>query len=237
MPGRGGRLELQSHSSNSRQALLRCICTALALLLVLAGCSLLDNTADGEPSASTASARFTSTATGGDATSTIGPRPDWYTDVESDAGFRIDVPGILSPQHAQYINQTSGMLIAWSYTGAPSSSQLQRTMLQTTVITAYSTQITDHNLCPTRSATPITMGSGIPAWQETDVPPNPSGPPEIYGYVRVSLVLHGEAIQITLEAPAPVDTFFARYGAIWQHMLTSFAALPNPPPATTHPCG
>jgi hypothetical protein len=40
-----------------------------------------------------------------------------------------------------------------------------------------------------------------------------------------------------LNAPGPADTFFARYGDIWRHMLASFAALPNQTPATTHPCG
>lgn len=204
----------------------------LIVLLELAACGLLDDTSNGGTSTSPP----LTTATAESAPPTASPRPDWYPYVETDAGFRIDVPGILSPQHSQYINNTSGELTSWSYVGGPTSSALQRTMLQTTVITAYSTQITDHNLCHAPSATPITLGSGIAGWQETDVPPNPSGEAEIYGYARANLVLHGEAIQITLEAPAPVDTFFTRYGAIWRHMLVSFAGLPNQPPATTHPC-
>jgi hypothetical protein len=110
-------------------------------------------------------------------------------------------------------------------------------MLQTTVIIAFSTQITDYNLCHATGATPMTMGSGIAAWQETDVPPNPSGPSEISGSARASLVLNGAAIQIQLEAPAPVDTFFTRYGTIWQHMVASFASLPNQPISHARPCG
>jgi hypothetical protein len=152
---------------------------------------------------------------------TIGPQPDWYADVETHGGFRLDVPSILT---------------SWRYVGGPTSSALRWEMLQTTVIIAYSTQITDYNLCHAQGATPMTMGSGIPAWQETDALPNPSGPSAIYGYARASLVLNGEAIQIQLEAPAPVDTFFARYGTIWQHMVASFGALPNQPISHARPC-
>lgn len=218
------------------QAFLRILSAALLLVLVLAGCGLLDETG-GESAAPPARLTPTSHPTYDPATPTLGPQPDWRTDVEADGGFRIDVPGVLSPLHEVFINNASGKSISWTYVGVPLASSLQRVMVQTSLIMRYSSQILSDNLCPSASATPITLGSGIQAWQETDVPPHANGAPETFGYVRVSLTLNGEAIQITLEGPAPVDTFFTRYGAIWSHMLASFAQLPTQPVNHSRPCG
>jgi hypothetical protein len=115
------------------------------------------------------------------------------------------------------------------------STPLQRTAAGIVVRILYSTKITDTNICPS-GGTPVILGTGTRAWQETNVPPNATGPAASSLYVHVSLVLNGMAVRIELVGQDPPDTFFARYGAIWRHMLASFAPLPAQGVRTSHPC-
>jgi hypothetical protein len=211
---------------------------ALSVFVVLAacaGCSLFDDAAVPSQTASaTRLATATPTPTGAGDTST--PTPDWYVAELPDAGFRVDMPSVLSPDHAVYINGGAGEYIAFVYTGRPASSPLKRAAAQARVFVQYTSQITDDNICPS-GGTPVTLGARYSGYQQSDAPPAADGPPASYPYVRVSLVLNGEVIQLELNAAGPADTFFARYGDLWRHMLASFAPLPNQPASKNRPCG
>lgn len=211
---------------------------ALSVFVVLAacaGCSLFDDVA--VPSQTVPATRLaTATPTPSGAGGTSTPAPDWYTAELPEGGFRVDMPSVLSPDHAVYINGGAGQYIAYVYTGRPASSPLKRAAAQARVFVQYASQITDDNICPS-GGTPVTLGARFPAYQQSDAPPETDGPPASYPYVRVSTVLNGEAIQLELNASGPADTFFARYGDIWRHMLASFAPLPGQPVSNNRPCG
>jgi hypothetical protein len=209
--------------------------SALTLLAACAGCTLFEDAA--EPSQTASSARIaTATPTPAGASGTSTPTPDWYVAELTDGGFRVDMPSVLSPTHAVYINGGAGEYVAYVYTGRPASSPIKRAAAQAHVLVQYASQITDDNICPS-GGTPVTLGARFTGYQRSDAPPEADGPPESYPYVRVSTALNGEVIQLELDALGPADTFFARYGDIWRHMLASFAALPSQSPAATLPCG
>lgn len=166
------------------------------------------------------------------------PLADWHTYTFPEQDFQVDLPAVLAPQHALFFNGGAGESIDWTYQQAPVVSPLREIAAGTLVRIQYSTAITDTNLCPT-AGTPITVGPSLPARQETDVPPTANGPAVAYLYVHASLVTGGEAIRIELQGQGPPETFFVRYGAMWQHILASFAPIPPQPgqaPLTTHPC-
>jgi hypothetical protein len=141
----------------------------------------------------------------------------------------------LYPQHAVLINGGAGESIDWIYRGAALGSPLRAAAAETMVRVQYTTAISDTNICPA-GGTVVTLGSGIHAYQETNVPPSSNGPAASLPYVQVSLVTGGVAIRIELHGQGAPDTFFSRYGVIWQHMLASFATFPPLQPLTTHPC-
>ncbi len=161
--------------------------------------------------------------------------PDWHTYAYLAYGFSVEISTVLYPSHSLLINDGSGLSTDWGYGGAALGSPLRVAAAETTVRLQYSTTISDTNICPA-GGTPITIGAGIRAYQQTNVPPDLNGPAAPYPYVRVSLVSGGAAIRIELQGQGAPETFFARYGPIWQHMLASFAAFPAQPPLTTHPC-
>jgi hypothetical protein len=161
---------------------------------------------------------------------------DWQPYVNADVGFRLDVPAVLGSSHGFFINNFTGQGFDMTYTGAPTTTPLQTLEAETTVEVLYSGTITDRDICP-HDGTPVMLGDGIVGLQETNAPPDANGPDAPYPYVHVSLVLNGTAIRIELRGQAPAETFFTRYGDLWQHMLASFATVPGAPVSPTHPCG
>lgn len=166
---------------------------------------------------------------------TATPLPDWER-FDGD-GFHLDIPAVLSGQHPLYINDGTGMDVVFVYEDKPLATPLQQVESETTIQLNYSTKITDTNICP-ESGTPVTLASGVVGRQQTDVPPNVNGPGQPYLYVWLSVVINGVVIRVELDGNNPADTFFARYGGIWQHMLASLAPSPsNDIPPHNHPCG
>jgi hypothetical protein len=179
-------------------------------------------TTNAQPATSTHAATATST-------------PDWEPAVLD--GFQLDIPGVLSGQHPVYINDGSGLTITWVYEEKPRASPLQHLEAETNLQVSYSIRITDTNICPVRG-TSVTLASGFVGRQQTDVPPTANGPAQSYPYVWLSVVINGVAIRVELDGNDPADTFFARYGGIWQHILASLAPGPNnDAPPHNHPCG
>lgn len=153
---------------------------------------------------------------------------DWYTLKEWQAGFQVDVPGVIGSSHGFYINDFSGQGTDLYYTGAPISSPLQQREAKIWVEILYSTRITDENICP-QGGVAVEIGSGntrVPAWVRDEG-----------RIVAVNLVLNGTAIQITLDTRDDARHALPMYSDIWQHMLASYAPLPGVPHQTTHPCG
>ena len=162
--------------------------------------------------------------------------PDWHTYSWPSDGFRVDISTVLSPQHSLLINNGSGEQTDWVYQGAALGSPLREAAAETTVRVQYSTVIAETNLCPD-GGTPITLGSGIRADEEANVPPDSNGPAASQPYVRISVVTgSGVAIRIELDGQGDPSTFSTRYGPIWQHMLASFATFTPLQPLGTHPC-
>lgn len=157
--------------------------------------------------------------------------PDWNTLMNSDVGFQLDIPGVISSSHAYFINDFSGMGSDFYFNGAPLSSPLQKREAPLWVKVLYSAKITDFNICP-QGGTRVALGSGhvhIPAWQRDEG-----------RIVALNLVLNGNAIEIDLDTRDNALAALPTYADIWQHMLASFALLPDLPGqshATTHPCG
>jgi hypothetical protein len=217
------------------QRALRTLTALLAGLLILSACGLSELFASGG-AATPGGSRTASVPTSVPAGQPT-PLEDWHTYTFPAYGFRVDVPAVLQPHHAILINGGSGEAIDWYYEQGPLGSPLRQAAADTSVLIQYSTAITDTNICPLYG-TIITIGGGVAARQETNIPLAGSGPPPAVPYVRVSLVVGGVAIRIELHGTAPADTFFARYGAIWQHLLATFATFPPQPPlGATHPCG
>lgn len=171
------------------------------------------------------------------ATLTTNPTdPNWHTYSFPTYGFRVDIPTVLYPQHSLLINNGTGETTDWVYQGAALGSPLREAAAETTVVVQYSTVIAETNFCPTGGRL-ITLGPGIRAYEEANVPPDSNGPAASFPYVRVSMVTGGVAIRIELDGQGAPDAFFSRYGPIWRHMLASFATFAPPQPLTTHPCG
>lgn len=156
---------------------------------------------------------------------------DWFTYKNSDAGFQMDMPGVIGSSHSGFINGFSGQAADLYYTGGPLSSPLQRREARLWVHILYSTKITDINICP-QGGSAVTLGTGkahIPAWQRNEG-----------RIVALNLVLNGTAIEIDLDSRDDAQPALTNYGDIWRHMLASFALLPSPPGqihVATHPCG
>ena len=227
--GRQGRLKRISWGS-----VLLAIGGALIFVLALSSCmtveALLGN-------ANWWSSRATAQATvRPDTPVSPSPMTDWHTYTFPAYGFRLDIPSVLTPQHALLINNGSGETVDWIYQGAAVASLMGRTASETTVRVEYATAMFDTDLCP-HGGTAMTIGSGVHAYQETNVPPSPNGPTGATPYVRVSLVVGGVAIRIELDGQGAPATFLARYGPIWEHMLASFTAFPPLQPLSSHPCG
>jgi hypothetical protein len=166
---------------------------------------------------------------------TATPLPDWER-FDGD-GFHLVIPAVLSGQHPLYINDGTGMDVVFVYEDKPLATPLQQVESETTIQLNYSYKITDTNICP-GSGTPVTLASGFVGRQQTNVPPNANGPGQPYPYVWLSVVMNGVVIRVEMDGNDPADTFFARYGGIWQHMLASLAPSPsNDIPPQNHPCG
>jgi hypothetical protein len=171
------------------------------------------------------------------ATATTKPTdPDWHTYTFPSYGFQVDISTVLYPQHSLLINNGAGEQTDWIYQGAALGSSLRSASAETTVVVEYSTAIADINICPS-GGTPMSIGSGIRAYETASVPPDSNGPAASQPYVRINLVTGGVAIQIELDGQGDPNTFFNRYGPIWQHMLASFATFTPLQPQTMHPCG
>ncbi len=153
---------------------------------------------------------------------------DWYTVKNFEAGFQVDIPGVIGSSHAYFINDFSGKGSDFYYTSDPISSPLQQREAELWVKILYSTKITDLNICPQGGAA-VKIGSGnvhVAAWQRDEG-----------RIVALNLVLNGTAIEIDLDSRDDAQPALARYGDIWWHMLASFAPLPGVQHLTTHPCG
>jgi hypothetical protein len=156
------------------------------------------------------------------------PSADWYTFTDWNGGFRVDVPGVIGSSHGYFIDDGNGQGVDLYYLGAPISSPLQQREARIWVSVLYATKITNDNICP-QGGVAVMIGSGkekVPAWVRDEG-----------RIVAVNLVLHGVAIEITLDSRDASQPALATYGDIWQHMLASFAPLPGAQSPSTHPCG
>jgi hypothetical protein len=120
--------------------------------------------------------------------------PDWHIYTFPSYGFQVDISTVLYPQHSLLINNGAGEQTDWIYQGAALGSSLRSASAETTVVVEYSTSVVDTNICPS-SGTPMSIGSGIRAYETASVPPDSNGPAASQPYVRVNLVTGGVAIQ------------------------------------------
>jgi len=202
------------------------------LLLILAGCG--SSTTPAVPSGSlptstpwstpTLSPSATPRPTTPPPTST--PAPEWLTHVEAlhDAGahaYRIDLPGVLvcslssaPPEHD---------ILPCAY---PSDAQLppQHPLAAEVTIELDAAWVRDQNF-PCRGGRRIVVGAGITAYESDNLtltaPGNCFDPPPA-SEIRAFWVWGGLCYQLRMYAGSPAQTFLARYGAIWRHMLASF---------------
>jgi hypothetical protein len=211
---------------------------ALALLLatmLLAGCSPAGAISNQPGSTATQAPTATST-----------PQRDWQTYVDPTFGFHLDIPAILSLNTIPNANDSTQTGVFWAYTpslGAPPASQ--EVFAEVRIDLAATTNPGRNYPCT--QGTPITIGSGVPAYEDDtlDFSPPTSGQGGAHGVggLNVQVVTGGVLILIGLEsggwlANPPIrsaSAFRARYGAIWQHILNSF--LPGPAVPDGHPCG
>jgi hypothetical protein len=169
---------------------------------------------------------------GGYATVTPLPTPDWRA--ASFAGiFRLDVPGVLVSSHGYFLPGGNGQGSDFVYTGAAVLSPLQQLATTTTLSVQYTTNVTTVDLCP-HGGTQVPLGSStattqLTGWQTF----SGSTPPS----VELRVVVGGWAIRIMLQGIDPAGTFFARYGSLWQHILSSFTVIHPPDPQAVNPCG
>lgn len=161
---------------------------------------------------------------------------DWTSYVNQTYGFRLDLPAALASNHGFFINDASGQGFDMAYNNAPLTTPLQRLQAQTVVEVLYSTAITDRDICPDAGA-PVTLGASIPGRQQSNAPPLLNGPAADAPYVNASVAQGGVAIRFELRGQPPAETFTARYGDLWRHMLASFAPVSGGPVYATHPCG
>jgi hypothetical protein len=209
---------------------------ALALLILsLAGCTSTGATgAQPKPTTTKAPAAATS------------PQRDWQTYIDPTFGFHLDIPAILVQSF--FPNTASTEIgIAWLYDprqGPPPASQEVFAEIR---IQLYATTGAPGTTNPCNQGTPITIGAGIPAYEDDTIGATPA--PGLHhggsglGGFNVNLVTGGVFMIIGLDggywlANPPIrsaDAFRARYGPIWQHILKSF--VPGPPVPNTHPCG
>jgi hypothetical protein len=216
------------------------VVTLVALVVVLAHAFATAAVALlGTGSAATLGPTPQSTRMAGQATASAPPAAtsaDWTPYVNSNYGFRLDLPGALAADHAFFINDASGQGFDMAYANAPLTSSLQRLEAETIVEVLYSTAVTDRDICPDAGA-PVTLGASISGTEQSNAPPLSNGPAAPYPYVHASVVRGGVAIRFELRGQPPAETFMTRYGQIWSHMLASFAPVSGGPVYTTHPCG
>jgi hypothetical protein len=207
-----------------------CMITSVLPALGRAVGNLQSNTPVGSNETPTAPPSRGGTATAAP-TATSAPPSDWYT--FSSGGILLDIPSVLGSSHGYFIDNFTGKGVDFSYQGAPAVTPLQQLAKELTVSVLYATQITNRNICP-QGGTPLQVGSGsatISAWERDNLSPSETAPS-----VAVNFVFNGAAIEIDLLGRGPPETFLARYGAIWHHLLASIAPQPSQPQRTTRPC-
>ncbi len=173
-------------------------------------------------------------------TPTIMVHGDWQTYIDGKYGFHLDVPAILTLAFPQkVISDPDSSLVAWSYDslmrGQPAADQAIFSEIEV-VIYATDTRPVGFPSNACTQGTPITIGSGVTAYEDDslDAPPS-SGGARGEGGLDVNLATGGVFLHITLYGSSPKETFRARYGTIWQHILNSF--VPGPPvPPDPHLC-
>jgi hypothetical protein len=170
------------------------------------------------------------TLSGGVATDTPLPTPDWRA--VSFAGlFRLDTPGVLVSSHGYFLASGYGQGSDFVYTGVPALSPLQQLATTTTLSVQYISKVTTVDLCP-HGGTQVPLGTGtrhLIGWQIFSSLSPPS--------VDVRVVLGGLAINIVLQGQDPASTFIDRYGGLWKHILASFTVVHQPDPKAMNPCG
>lgn len=248
--GRWVLLACQEQPQGARQFMSRQGRTsglALGFLLVaalLAGCN----------AGSTASTRASpsSTPAGTQPTTASTPIPttiahgEWQTFTDLQFGFSLDVPTAFSLYVLRQWGREDDFL--WNYNSSNGSLPPDQAALSQAQIQIFAADGTNKpsstSLLPAgpyhcTSGTPLTIGSGITAYQqETFTYPTPTpgqggatGGPSI----SVNLEKGGVYLNISLNGHPPSETFLTRYGASWQHILNSF--VPGPAAPSGHPCG
>ncbi|HEU5440354.1 MAG TPA: hypothetical protein VFU88_13770 [Ktedonobacterales bacterium] len=163
---------------------------------------------------------------------------EWRTYTNPHYGFRLDVPAVLT----MTLNQTapdqtfSGQ---WQYNLAAGPAPAAQAIFAETVVNVFaSTQGTR----PCKQGSPTNIGAGVRAYVgDTFGTPTPApghgvgGPPQLFA----NAVVNGLYVGISLSGSdtdtyASRDAFLARYGAIWQAILASFA--PGSFSSSTNPC-
>jgi hypothetical protein len=197
------------------------------------------------PTAATPGAIATTPAT---ATPTSTPaivaHGEWETYTDALFGFRLDFPAGIGITVVYQYNGEDDLL--WNYdsrNGPPPPDLAPAAEIGGEIFASTGTGKPSHTLrpdgppYPCAQGTPVTIGSGITAYQnETYTDPTPvPGHGAIPGpSIEVNLETGGVYLSIFMYG-SDRDHFLARYGAIWQHMLDSF--VPGPPVPNGHPCG
>ncbi len=145
-------------------------------------------------------------------------------------GFHLDIPATMVVNGSQPDPSDGGGITAFNGT-YPTA--------QDALVLQISTATTGLPAASCNAGTPITIGSGLPGYEQdifaqpTPVPQPNSG--AVTSSVLATVVVNGLFVAIRLDGIPPDDTFMQRYGAIWRHILTSFTpgAFVNP----RNPCG
>lgn len=212
----------QRKRNNYRRVALLTV-SFMLLVVGVTGCGLTQAQQPQATQAPTAAASATATANVVDGIS-------FKTITDPTFGFHLDIPADMVENGSQQNPTDGGGITAFNGT-YPTAQDALGLQIST------ATNGLPSGSC--NSGTPITVGSGLPGYEQdifaqpTPVPQHNSG--AVTSSVVATVVANGLFVAIRLDGIPPDDTFMQRYGAIWRHILASFTpgAFVNP----HTPCG
>lgn len=217
---------LRRASGSRRGALLPLLLSLVVLAVGATGCAPTQTQQTQQPQATqqpSASASPTATAL-------IVDGVPFKVITDPTFGFHLEIPAAMTENGSQQNPSDGGGVTTWNGTYPTAQDALD-------ISVSTATKGLPAQSCATGK--PITIGSGLPGYEEdvfaepTPVPQPNSGAST--SSVVATVVVHGLFVAIRLDGTPPNDTFMDRYGPIWQHMLASFTpgAFTNP----GNPCG